>query len=147
MKSELELQLAKDFSFMIATNVFYGDFCFDLDEKSVYGFPCECHDGWYQIIHDLCEELEDYYMKNNADPFDIYVVQIKEKFGGLRFYTNGLIDGADDIISKYEDLSYNTCEVCGAPGEQCINGGWLRTLCEEHRISNGYEICKEYQKL
>jgi hypothetical protein len=59
-------------------------------------------------------------------------IQVKEKFGGLRFY----IDGGDDIhyalINFAESLSYYTCEVCGKPGK-ASRGGWITTRCDDHR--------------
>ena len=60
------------------------------------------------------------------------VVQVKEKFGTLRFYTGG---GYDDVIGAYiafaENLTALTCEECGAPGK-LRRGGWVRCLCDEH---------------
>lgn len=61
----------------------------------------------------------------------VVAVQVKEKFGGLRFY----IDGGDDIvyamIGMAESMSVVTCETCGSPGRQ-RSGGWIRTLCDKH---------------
>ena len=57
--------------------------------------------------------------------------QAKEKFGGLRFYVNDISDECGKIISKYESLSMETCEVCGEKGET-RGSGWVRTLCDEH---------------
>lgn len=62
----------------------------------------------------------------------VVVSQVKEKFGGLRFY----VDGGDDVvygmISMAESMSYRTCEVCGNPGK-ANSEGWITTLCETHR--------------
>lgn len=66
------------------------------------------------------------------------VQQVKEKFGGLRFYY-GILDAdpetyaaVDAVIRRAEDESCQTCEVCGNPGE-IIGPGWLKALCPEHR--------------
>jgi len=59
------------------------------------------------------------------------VCQVKEKFGGLRWYINGASKEVHDIISKYESVSYHICEECGEPGEQRA-GGWIKTLCDNH---------------
>lgn len=67
MKQELEDQLAKDFPFMIAKNVWTGEVCCD-DDGNAYGFPCSVDDGWYQLIHGLCQELTDLYIANERDP-------------------------------------------------------------------------------
>lgn len=87
--------------------------------------------GWVPLIDDLCKELI-------AAGVEFEAVQIKEKFGGLRFYTDWaehmsdeLAGKAYDIIGKYEDKSYCVCEVCGLPGS-LRSGGWVRTLCNLH---------------
>lgn len=59
-------------------------------------------------------------------------VQVKEKFGGLRFYVRGPVtDDQMTMISFAEHLASNTCEVCGKRGRR-RGGGWIRTLCNEH---------------
>jgi len=55
--------------------------------------------------------------------------QVKEKFGGLRFYMTCGTDEIYDLTDKAEALSYKTCEECGKPGEE-RHGGWIRTLCD-----------------
>jgi len=85
----------------------------------------EISEGWYQLIHDLLAEL----LETDWDK-DIH--QVKEKFGGLRFYIGGASSEVHKIISKYERLSYETCENCGEKGELRSDLGWWRTLCEKH---------------
>ena len=58
------------------------------------------------------------------------ITQIKEKFGGLRWYDNGAPRELYDIINKYEDLSYRTCIVCGRPAKY-ISRGWISPYCED----------------
>lgn len=81
--------------------------------------------GWLQLIKDLITDLI-------ALGWDKQVCQVKEKFGGLRFYINS---GSDEIfkrISEAENQSYETCEVCGEKGEIRNDIGWYTTLCDEH---------------
>ena len=61
----------------------------------------------------------------------VIAVQVKEKFGGLRFYYNGGDDYIRGLENMAESMSYRTCEECGAPGKP-TKGGWIRTLCEQH---------------
>ena len=68
--------------------------------------------------------------------------QVKEKFGGLRFYVNGATDKHWNYISVAENMSYRTCEECGAPGKRYTDG-WHRTLCDIHAEMDGRE--EEYQ--
>jgi len=65
--------------------------------------------------------------------------QVKEKFGGLRFYTNGYTDVIGAMISIAESMSYRTCEVCGNPGRS-NNHGWISTLCDTHRLERGEDL-------
>jgi len=46
---------------------------------SLMAFGFECGDGWYQLIHDLCEDINDHY--RGDIPTDFYVVQVKENMG------------------------------------------------------------------
>lgn len=107
---------------------------FDLSgdpRRTLMCFGFECGDGWFDILVDLCEELESLVVEHNSKtPFE--VIQVKEKFGGLRFYTTWGTNKIWDAISKAESLSLETCEVCGKPGKP--NGeGWITTLCDECR--------------
>lgn len=59
------------------------------------------------------------------------IVQIKEKFGGLRVYTNGATETHQAYIDFAAAMASRTCEVCGSPGES-RNSGWIKTLCDTH---------------
>jgi len=58
------------------------------------------------------------------------VMQIKEKFSGLRFYINGGDDAIYGMISLAENMSYGICESCSSTIEVGTTTGWLRTLCK-----------------
>ena len=100
------------------------------DRPAIVKNLCECDDGWLQMIHDLITELL-------AAGWDKQICQIKEKFGGLRFYIGSGSEEIWDIISKYEELSYSICEVCGETGEIRKDCGWkgstwYKTMCDKH---------------
>mgnify|MGYP000084172656 FL=1 len=61
----------------------------------------------------------------------IEIHQIKEKFGGLRFYFEGGDDFCRGLETMAETWANRTCEVCGETGKQ-RGGGWIRTLCDTH---------------
>jgi hypothetical protein len=88
-----------------------------------------CGNGWFPIIKTLIEDL----IKLG---WDKQVCQVKEKFGGLRFYINEGSNEIYDRITKAEKDSYETCEVTGKHGKLRNDIGWYRTLCDE-----------EYQKI
>ena len=65
-------------------------------------------------------------------------VQIKEKFGGLRFYVQAATDKHYQYINFAEGMSYRTCEQCGAPGKRYTDG-WHKVLCDIHAAMDGRE--------
>jgi hypothetical protein len=72
-------------------------------------------------------------------------VQVKEKFGGLRFYVQGATDKHYNYISFAEGMSYRTCEECGSTGKTYTDG-WHRTLCDIHAAMDGREVEYEYEE-
>jgi len=99
------------------------------DTLMVFGFDCE--DGWFKIIWDLSEKINEHLKKLPEQKYPFEVVQVKEKFASLRYYTNWDTDEISDMIREAEILSQKTCEICGKIGEVRDNGGWLRTLCND----------------
>jgi len=90
-------------------------------------------EGWYQIVVDCDKEL-------TAIDSNYKIFQIKEKFGGLRYYmtpcndtTKKQRDQMYEVISKYETIAARTCEATGLPGVLMKSaGGWLKTLNPEY---------------
>jgi len=60
----------------------------------------------------------------------VLVQQVKEKWGGLRFYVGGAPRWIHDLIDRIEELSYKICESCGKPGRPRTDG-WVKTRCDE----------------
>ena len=98
-----------------------------------YWKSIDVDEGWYQLVIDCDKEL------TGVDPnYQIY--QVKEKFGGLRYYTkpSNLDDKhtlmrIGDIISKYEDIASRTCSATGGPGVLMKSiGGWRKMLNPEY---------------
>ena len=70
--------------------------------------------------------------KKSEDNIQIEAVQVKEKFGGLRFYTNFETEYISALIDMAESMSYRTCEECGTTKDaEPRGGGWIQTLCEK----------------
>jgi hypothetical protein len=91
-------------------------------------------DGWFDIVHKICTEISLYLNAsiNQALRENFYVTQIKEKFGSLRFYVSLSEPTVDAIIDKYEVLSFDICEECGAShADMYIRHGWLKTICQK----------------
>ena len=96
--------------------------------------------GWWHIIEALCGQIQHYvdwkqeqFTKYNRGQgcHDVIVEQIKEKFGGLRFYYQGGDEKVDGMVRMAECWADHSCEECGAPGKR-RGGGWIRTLCDHH---------------
>lgn len=95
---------------------------------TIYGFSVG--DGWYELLKSLSEHL-------TRRDVDVEVHQVKEKFGGLRFYHGGVQAEEErdsymamGAIQQAEEMSRHVCEDCGAPAE-LRDTGWYRTLCDE----------------
>ena len=90
----------------------------------------EVTEGWYQLISNLITELIELGWNKK-------VLQVKEKFGGLRFYIDSedMPESGLEVIRKYESKSYEICDVCGGEGV-LRSGSWLRTQCDEHCNGN-----------
>jgi hypothetical protein len=80
--------------------------------------------GWSSLINEVFDFIE-----QNKIPQK--VVQVKEKWGGLRIYTDVIDNRLDAKIREMEKKSFNVCEDCGEPGK-LRSGGWYRTLCDAH---------------
>ena len=85
--------------------------------------------GWLGIIQRLIERLV-------SLGWDKQITQVKEKFGGLCFYTNELPEGSIYFIVEADKESRTVCEICGEPGKTVNKKGWYYTLCENHSVLN-----------
>lgn len=144
MKKELQLELLKKYPNILKD--FGGD---PMSTCMAWGFEVE--DGWYKLLDECMEKLQYFCDLCSKDGRQVQVVadQIKEKFGGLRFYVsvydaNKIEDSiVDDIIYEAEKKAINTCEVTGESGSLCHRGGWFKTLCREEARKHGYVACNE----
>jgi hypothetical protein len=101
-------------------------------------------DGWYDLVDSLCGVIQNevdndisqhgYRVKRGEakeedKPEQVIPVQIKEKFGGLRFYINGGNERVHGAIHAAESMSYRICENCGNPGKP-NSDGWIKVYCD-----------------
>ena len=104
--------------------------------ESLLPFGLECDDGWYVLLDTLCSRLA------VLEPQPT-VIQVKEKYGTLRFYISGT-DEAFDLVDKAEAESATICETCGKEGKLCTTTGnaygWFKTLCVEHAKEFDYKV-------
>jgi hypothetical protein len=81
--------------------------------------------GWRNIVLRLVRDL---FLLG----WDGELHQVKEKFGGLRFYIGGGSEAAFDRVFAAERESLRTCELCGEYGKPG-DAGWIMTLCRRCR--------------
>ena len=93
-------------------------------------FGVECDKGWNELIQPLSDWIENYNKEHEDDP--IVIEQVKEKFGGLRFYVSYAPDELSRMIHKAEGDSYGICEVCGSKIDVGhTSSGWIKTICRK----------------
>jgi len=92
------------------------------------------------------EKIDEFKTKLDEETLKVPVAsQVKEKFGGLRFYVQAATDKHYQYITFAESMSYRTCEECGNPGKTYTDG-WHMTLCDIHAAMNGKEEEYEYEE-
>jgi hypothetical protein len=102
--------------------------------------------GWKDLVTGLCDDLEGMVPQDSPEGFG--VVQIKSKFGGLRFYIKQgqtEIKGIDERIQLAHEESYRTCEQCGRPGELLETDEYLYTSCPDHAAPTNKKVFRKLQ--
>lgn len=61
----------------------------------------------------------------------VVAIQVKEKYGTLRFYVYGGDDYTEGIVAMAEAMSSVTCEICGDVGKERNERGWYSTRCDK----------------
>jgi hypothetical protein len=110
-----------------------------------------CGEGWWPIIESLCQNIQHYldWINKNHDAHpvveQVVVAQIKEKFGGLRFYYDGGDDKIRGMVTMAESWADHSCEECGAPGKSG-GKGWIKTLCPTHRAESDARYAERFKE-
>ena len=101
-----------------------------------WGF--ECDEGWFTLIDNLCQAIQfridnpGYNQDGEIEIQQVVALQVKEKYGTLRFYFAGGNDEIRGMVSIAEYLSGSICEVCGKMDETIgKTKGWIKTICFE----------------
>ena len=101
--------------------------------------------GWYKIVVDTHNKLK--YIDPNYE-----IHQIKEKFGGLRYYYKSSFpygsmqdEIMEAIVNAAEEAALRTCEICGVDDHKSnvktrVRKYWYKTLCLTCSIKEGYSI-------
>jgi len=140
MKNELENYLVEKYPKIFVD-------CNKGPKESLMCFGFEHDDGWFWILDQLCESMQNYIDSNNKYSLldtqieQVIAIQVKEKFGTLNFYYTGGDDIIYGMVSFAENLSNVICEVCGTKRKVGKTSGWVVTCCEKchgknKRLSN-----------
>lgn len=101
-------------------------------------------EGWRKCFGiQMCKEIKSALKESNF-LYKYRITQIKEKFGGLRWYDECSPDEVQRIINKYEYISANTCIYCGKTAKY-ISEGYILPYCEDCKnihSSNVYSFKK-----
>jgi hypothetical protein len=131
-----------------------------MDDKSFYNFEklfpvlfrncycgCGAGEGWYDLVYELCVEIEKIAKEKGLSGENYpQVVQIKEKFGSLRFYLDYGCKEIYDAIEKSEKQSGTICEFCGKPAEvKSTFTGWLKCACDDCLRERNDKMRKSYE--
>jgi hypothetical protein len=118
----------------------------------------ETPDSWFPILDSLCWKIQDIcdsgiktYVKYPFGNFlsklfrnpklygrwvtkevkQVEAVQVKEKFGTLRFYNSGGDNTTEELIMMAEAMTSLVCAKCGSYKNVKSTSGWVNYLCED----------------
>jgi len=103
----------------------------EIDKRLKNGIGCwsGIGKGWHKLVIKLDKKIAKLYPDYTID-------QVKEKFGGLRYYIGsvpeGVFDEIHELISEAEAQSLKTCDTCGKTGKGVAIKGWWVTRCTKH---------------
>lgn len=97
---------------------------------------------WYKHVWQNIKEYIRLRKPLDVDSMQVRAMQVKEKFGGLRFYVHGGSDYIFGLVDMAEMMSYKICEKCGNPGSLNRRGGWYKSVCTKCAKPLEYEKCK-----
>lgn len=110
------------------------------------GYPDELPLGWEKRFGKaICDDLLEVLEKNNCT--DYHILQIKEKYGSLRWYDSGAPSEWEDHLEAWEYISEHTCVGCGEFPVRMRKDGWISPWCngcfrKRHLDKNDEELEK-----
>ena len=121
-------------------------------------------EGWYHIVESLVRNIQhhirwkrgmrarDLIKQRNGEEVEvtkrvshIEIHQVKEKFGGLRFYYQGGDETVSGMVRMAEAWAEQSCEACGERGVS-RRGGWVRTLCDKHEAERQEKMKERFNE-
>ena len=118
-------KLIEQYPFLLPQHSLLGTHSTDFESTALDDMPA----GWCAAFgEELCKEIMEELVRNNC--VDSYqVLQIKEKYGELRWYSQGGTERIHrEIVPKYEKMSRRICIQCGQPAT-CVSKSWVAPWC------------------
>ena len=133
---DMRKKLIAKYPYLMPRNAFSGKPVANFDYSFIVG-EHSLPNGWLQLFLQCCEDL--YKPLKKAEYLDNFrFLDVKEKYGSMRFATCRVNDEIFEILEKYEFLSQQVCCVCGEPAT-VITNGWICPYCAEH-VKDSCEI-------
>lgn len=86
--------------------------------------------GWRRSFGcELCKEIKK-ALDETDSLADYSILQVKEKYGALRWYDAGAPEEVSRIVEKYTEISKQTCICCGKMATR-ITTGWIYPFCDD----------------
>ena len=105
-------ELIKEFPFIVDSDD-------TLFTEAGFTFLDDMPQGWKQAFGiELCKTLKS-VLEHYGELEEYKVLQVKEKYGTLRWYDNSTNPEVCKVVSYFEKLSAKTCAVCGATVIDC----------------------------
>lgn len=100
--------------------------------------------GWHPLVLRLAAKLTRITPPGRRP----ICIQVKEKFGGLKFYVGAIVDDElATVIDAAEERSRHTCQECGRRGRMRRFGNWWSTLCDRHAHAERLRIADEVRRV
>jgi hypothetical protein len=110
-----------------------------IQQTNPYQYSFAIGDGWYKLVYELVRDIRVNDLKKGD--WITKATQVKEKFGGLRFYVTGTSDKNWTLIRSAEEKSYATCEQTGSEVEVGTwKHRWMQTLCRKEALRKFYDM-------
>lgn len=105
-------------------------------------------DGWRKAFGiQMCEEIKRALLDaGGRRALRAYrIMDIKEKYGELRWYDEGAPEAVHKIIEKYSYISARTCIVCGRVAEY-LTTGWITPYCSRHINPDDQPLAQKFME-
>ena len=129
-KQKKNYELCMKYPILVPKNAWTGKEVKDYDYE--YTMLDHIEDGWRIAFgEEWAKEIQEaIYKIPEEDRDNIYILQLKEKYGVFTQYFSHYTDELYKVIHKYEDLSKKICINCGKPATK-ISLGWISPYCSD----------------